>query len=217
MLETLDPDRHDTLFPSPDCAATILPGGLLRAARSQYVTAIPSWLARAATRLTVNLEASFERRRSWCDSRARSNASSRSSIAASCVSSRPIPRLGRVRFRDHRRFDPRLARRHSQSFGQLARSRTGPLAWPSWRYHRDFDPTFASIRNESAFKAIFVDIENDMARQRAALAVRPKDAPLDLAAGNPALARKRTYATVPKRSSFAYMARFREWDSGHCD
>jgi hypothetical protein len=45
------------------------------------------------------------------------------------------------------------------------------------------DPKFAtdtSIRNEPEFKAVFADIERDMARQRAALAARPKDAPLEL-------------------------------------
>jgi TolB-like protein len=50
-----------------------------------------------------------------------------------------------------------------------------------WRYVRDFDPGLASIRNEPEFKAVFADIERDMARQRAELAARPKDAPLDLA------------------------------------
>jgi tetratricopeptide (TPR) repeat protein len=49
-----------------------------------------------------------------------------------------------------------------------------------WRYHRDYDPNLASIRNEPEFKAVFADIERDMARQRAELAARPKDAPLDL-------------------------------------
>jgi tetratricopeptide (TPR) repeat protein len=53
-----------------------------------------------------------------------------------------------------------------------------------WRYYRDFDPNLASIRDEPEFKAIFADIERDMARQRAELAKRPKDAPLDLATGN---------------------------------
>jgi hypothetical protein len=36
--------------------------------------------------------------------------------------------------------------------------------------------------NEPEFKAVFADIERDMAKQRAALAARPKDAPLDLTA-----------------------------------
>jgi TolB-like protein/Flp pilus assembly protein TadD len=50
-----------------------------------------------------------------------------------------------------------------------------------WRYYRDFEPALASIRNEPEFIATFADIERDMARQRAALAARPKDAPLELA------------------------------------
>ena len=49
-----------------------------------------------------------------------------------------------------------------------------------WRYYRDFDPKLDSIRNEPEFKAIFADIERDMAQQRARLAARPKDAPLEL-------------------------------------
>jgi tetratricopeptide (TPR) repeat protein len=51
---------------------------------------------------------------------------------------------------------------------------------PYWRYFRDFDPNLASIRDEPEFKAVFADIERDMARQRAELAKRPKDAPLAL-------------------------------------
>ena len=47
-----------------------------------------------------------------------------------------------------------------------------------WRYHRDHDPSFASIRDKPAFRSIFADIEADMARQRAGLAARPADAPL---------------------------------------
>ena len=51
---------------------------------------------------------------------------------------------------------------------------------PLWRYYRDHDPNLDSIRDEPEFKAIFADIERDMATQRAALAARPKDAPLEL-------------------------------------
>jgi tetratricopeptide (TPR) repeat protein len=49
-----------------------------------------------------------------------------------------------------------------------------------WRYFQDVDPALDSIRNEPEFKAVFADIERDMARQRARLAARPKDAPLTL-------------------------------------
>ena len=55
-----------------------------------------------------------------------------------------------------------------------------PAGVPIWRYYRDFDPTLDSIRNEPEFKAVFADIERDMAQQRARLAARPKDAPLEL-------------------------------------
>ena len=51
---------------------------------------------------------------------------------------------------------------------------------PFWRSYRDVDPALASIRDEPEFKAVFADIERDMARQRAELAARPKDAPLAL-------------------------------------
>jgi tetratricopeptide (TPR) repeat protein len=51
---------------------------------------------------------------------------------------------------------------------------------PYWRFYRD-DPALDSIRDDPEFKAVFADIERDMARQRAALAARPKDARLDLA------------------------------------
>jgi len=49
-----------------------------------------------------------------------------------------------------------------------------------WRYYRDIDPNVASIREEPGFKAVFADIEEDLARQRAELATRPKNGPLDL-------------------------------------
>ena len=57
-----------------------------------------------------------------------------------------------------------------------------PAGASCWRYYRDFDPDLASIRNEPEFKAVFADIERDMAQQRARLAARPKDAPLELSA-----------------------------------
>jgi hypothetical protein len=57
----------------------------------------------------------------------------------------------------------------------------GQAGWrgPYWRYYRDFDPTLASIRAAPEFSAVFADIERDMARQRAELASRPSNAPLD--------------------------------------
>jgi TolB-like protein/DNA-binding winged helix-turn-helix (wHTH) protein/Tfp pilus assembly protein PilF len=52
---------------------------------------------------------------------------------------------------------------------------------PQWRLYRDHDPNLAFIRNEPGFKAVFADIERNMADQRAELAARPKNAPLDVA------------------------------------
>jgi hypothetical protein len=49
---------------------------------------------------------------------------------------------------------------------------------PYWRWWLSRDPALASIRSDPGFKAVFADIERDMARQRAELAARPKDAPL---------------------------------------
>ena len=48
------------------------------------------------------------------------------------------------------------------------------------RNFRDHDPSLDPIRNEPEFKAIFAEIDRDMAARRARLAARPKDAPLDL-------------------------------------
>ena len=80
--------------------------------------------------------------------------------------------------------DARIAALRGRPAEALARLRQAERSgWRAgWRYHRDHDPAFATIRNEPEFKAVFADIERDMAQQRAALAARPKDAPLDLAA-----------------------------------
>jgi TolB-like protein len=70
----------------------------------------------------------------------------------------------------------------NQALTKLREAEKASWRGPLWRYYRDNDLTLASIRNEPEFKAVFADIERDMARQRAALAARPKDAPLDLRA-----------------------------------
>jgi TolB-like protein/Tfp pilus assembly protein PilF len=95
---------------------------------------------------------------------------------------RPISRLG---LSGYGVSDAQIHALRGDKVRALAALREAELAgWrgPAWRYYRDFDPNLASIRNEPEFKAVFADIERDMAKQRAALAARPKDAPLDLAA-----------------------------------
>jgi predicted ThiF/HesA family dinucleotide-utilizing enzyme len=69
-----------------------------------------------------------------------------------------------------------------EALAALRAAETAMWRGPSWRYYRDFDPALASIRGEPEFKAVFADIERNMARQLARLAARPKDAPLDLGA-----------------------------------
>ena len=93
---------------------------------------------------------------------------------------RTIPRLG---VRGYGIADAQIHALHGDKAKALAALREAEQAgWrgPGWRYYRDLDPNLASIRNEPEFKAVFADIERDMAHQRAELAKRPKDAPLDL-------------------------------------
>jgi TolB-like protein/Flp pilus assembly protein TadD len=93
---------------------------------------------------------------------------------------RTIPRLGVVGYGI---TDVQIHALRGQKAQALAALRDAERAGYRglWRYYRDFEPSLASIRNEPEFKAVFADIERDMAKQRAQLAARPKDAPLDLA------------------------------------
>ena len=94
-----------------------------------------------------------------------------------------VPRLGLGGFPI---LDVRVHALRGDNSKALARLRDAEQAgWRStWRYVRDIDPVFDSIRSDPEFKAIFADIERDMARQRAELTQRPKDAPLDLGAAH---------------------------------
>jgi tetratricopeptide (TPR) repeat protein len=90
---------------------------------------------------------------------------------------RGTPRMG---WMGYRITDSQIyALRGRQGEALAALRAAGQAGWRFlWRYHRDHDPSFASIRGEPAFRSIFADIEADMARQRAELAARPADAPL---------------------------------------
>jgi hypothetical protein len=64
----------------------------------------------------------------------------------------------------------------------LAKLRENRTIWSNtlgWRYHRGIDPRLDSIRGDLEFKAFFAGVEAEMAAQRARLAARPRDAPLD--------------------------------------
>jgi len=69
-----------------------------------------------------------------------------------------------------------------EALAALQRAEKAGWRGPLWRYYRDHDANLASIRDTPEFKAVFADIERDMAQQRARLAARPKDAPLELSA-----------------------------------
>jgi TolB-like protein/Tfp pilus assembly protein PilF len=97
---------------------------------------------------------------------------------------RPMPRLGGLFF-GYGIADVQIhALRGDKTEALVALREAEQAGWrgPFWRYYRDFDPALGSIRNDPEFKAVFADIERDMARQRAELAARPKDAPPPLEA-----------------------------------
>jgi TolB-like protein/Tfp pilus assembly protein PilF len=155
--------------------------GNLQAARARYAAGYPELLNTTDLRVSsVNLQAAIDialvfQRIGDVDSANRL-------LDASELAMRPISRLG---FYGYGISDARIHAMRGDKVKALTALREAERAgWrgPAWRYYRDFDPNLASIRNEPEFKAVFADIERDMAKQRAALAARPKDAPLDLAA-----------------------------------
>jgi len=96
---------------------------------------------------------------------------------------RTIPRLGIYLSSGYGIADAQihaLRGQHREALSALRAAEKAGWRGPYWRYYRDFDPALASIRSDPEFNAAFADIERDMARQRAELAARPKDAPLDL-------------------------------------
>jgi hypothetical protein len=82
--------------------------------------------------------------------------------------------------------DVQILALRGQTSAALARLREAERAgWrgPLWRFYRDFDASLASIRNTPEFRAVFADIESDMARQRTILAAHPTVAAVDLQIG----------------------------------
>lgn len=92
-------------------------------------------------------------------------------------SERAIARVPKLGFFGYGIADVQILALRGDKAKALATLRQAELAgWrgPFWRYYRDFDPNLASIRNEPEFKALFAEIDRDMARQRVVLATRPK-------------------------------------------
>jgi TolB-like protein/Flp pilus assembly protein TadD len=150
------------------------------AARARYAAGYPELLSATNPRvslvnvpLAVDLSLVFQRQGNVEGAKAL--------LDASDLAIRSMPRLG---FSGYGIADAQIhALRLEKAQALVALREAERVGWrgPAWRYYRDIDPNLASIRNEPEFKAVFADIERDMARQRAALAARPKDAPLELA------------------------------------
>jgi TolB-like protein/Tfp pilus assembly protein PilF len=157
-----------------------LQAGRDRIARRRYAEAFPEWFTEgrptvidlhygAAIDLALVLQSTGERDRA------------RQLLDASELVIQRIPRLGYFGYGlDDARMHA-IRGDEAKALSALREAENSGWRGPFWRYYRDFDPNLALIRNEPEFKAIFADIERDMARQHAALAARPKNAPLDLA------------------------------------
>jgi hypothetical protein len=81
-----------------------------------------------------------------------------------------MPRLGDFGYRISDVHVHALRGEKAKALAALRDAQAAGWHGPLWRYHRDFDPNLASIRSAPEFKAIFGDIERDMAQQRARLA-----------------------------------------------
>ena len=155
--------------------------GDLEAAQARYVAGYPELLKKTDLRVSVdNVHVAIDM--ALVSQREGNVDSANALLDASELAIRSIPRLG---FDGYGLADAQIHALRGDNPKALASLRDAEKAgWrgPAWRYYRDVDPNLASIRNEPEFSAVFADIERDMARQRAALAARPKGAPLDLKA-----------------------------------
>jgi TolB-like protein/Flp pilus assembly protein TadD len=173
----IDPRDADALLL---LAVADLTKGDARTARARYAKAYPDLLAPEPPRIDGSnyfkaLGLALVLLQTGEDARARQL------LDGSEGAVRQLPRLGVSGFGI---TDVRIHALRGDKAKALAALREAEQAgWrgPSWRFFRDVDPALASIRDEPEFKAVFADIERDMARQRAELAKLPKDAPLDLA------------------------------------
>jgi len=160
-------------------AVADLTKGDARTARARYAKAYPELLAPEPPRIDrsnyrVALDLALVLLQTGEDARAGQL------LDGSDGAMRQIPRLG---WAGSGITDARIHALRGDKAKALAALREAERAgWRGgyWRFFRDVDPALASIRGEPEFKAAFADIERDMALQRAELAARPKDAPLDL-------------------------------------
>ncbi len=150
-------------------------------ARGRYARSYPELLATGSPRVDPgNFQAAIDfalvLRRSGDD------AAADKLLDLSDIAMRGWPRLGESGFAIADVQLHALRGENTKALSALREAEQAGWRGPLWRYYRDHDPNLDSIRNEPEFKAVFADIERDMAQQRARLAARPKEAPLDLAA-----------------------------------
>jgi tetratricopeptide (TPR) repeat protein len=161
-------------------AVADLTKGDARTARARYAKAYPELLAPEPPRIDhsnyrVALDLALVLLQTGEDARAGQL------LDGSDGAMRKIPRLG---WAGSGITDARIHALRGDKAKALAALREAERAgWRGgyWRFFRDVDPALASIRGEPEFKAVFADIERDMALERAKLAKLPKDAPRDLA------------------------------------
>ena len=137
-----------------------------KAAQARYATAFPELFAKTVPRLSlescsaaVDLALVLQRMGEPDRAAALLDASERFTHS--------IPRLGAYGYGILDVSIHALRGDNAKAFAALREAKNAGWRGPLWRYFRD-DPNLDSIRNEPEFKAVFADIERDMAQQRAA-------------------------------------------------
>lgn len=148
-----------------------LAAGNGQAARARYAKALPELVAATPLRIDLrNYQAAIDFAVVLQKTGEYDRANELLDRSAQVI--RTIPRMG---MGGYWMMDAQIYALRGQKHEALLALRAAEKAgWrgPIWRYHRDFDPALASIRNDPEFNSVFADIERDMARQRAEIAAR---------------------------------------------
>ena len=146
--------------------------GQRRAARARYATGVPGVAGRDAARSTDELPGGH-RSRARAAEVAASVSEPRQLLDSSEACHSHDSAMGMSGYWSHGRADPRPARPKARSSRGVTRSRAGRLARLLALLSRLRSQSRVDQRRPE-FKAVFADIERDMARQRAELAARPE-------------------------------------------
>ena len=146
------------------------------AARGRYVAGYPELLDADPQVSLINLQLAVDL--ALVFQRLGDTSKASELLHASELAIRTMPRLGTAGYGISDAQIHALRGDKNRALAALREAVQAGWRGPAWRYYRDVDPNLDSVRHEPEFKAVFADIERDMARQRAELAARPKDAPL---------------------------------------